>query len=169
MEFKRLIAYVVDIFMSVILFMPICACIILLKKELEIETVDKSIIPFLIWGIMFCKDCLGGRSIGKRIMGYQIIDSNTGQIARPYKCVLRNLFYLLGLIDIAAMFYHSKGLRLGDYVAHTKVVTYQKGVKQNRWGEAILVVVCVFAVLLTINMLLTYYASSLGLFGLLYQ
>lgn len=164
MEFKRFIAFIIDIFMSAILFIPLCICFILLEIELK-----DSMIPILIWEIIFCKDCFGGRSIGKRILGYQVIDSNTGQVARPFKCAFRNLFYILGAIDIVAMLYHSKGLRLGEYITHTQVNKYNNSLKKNRWIEAVLTIVCVFSILLIIYTLLTHYASSLGLFGRLYQ
>ena len=165
MEFKRFCAFVIDVFIAIICAFPLCVCImVLLKIDLGVSMgVDA------IWGAIFCKDCFGGRSIGKRILVYQVIDGKTGQIARPFKCVLRNLFCFLGIIDVIPMFSRSRGLRLGDYVAHTQVISYDKTLKGARLIEAVLTVVCVFAVLVAINMLLTHYASSLGLFGHLYQ
>lgn len=155
---------IIDVFMVAILFIPLCICIILSRVELR-----NSMIPFLMWGIIFCKDCFGGRSIGKRIMGYQVVDSNSGKVVSPFKSVLRNLFYILGIIDIGAMLYHSKGRRLGDYVAHTEVIVYNGTLKENKWIESIITIICVFILLLAINVLLTHYASSLGLFGLFYR
>lgn len=164
MEFKRFIAYIIDVFTAIIFLFPICACIILLDIG-----VGPSMGIYSIWGVIFCKDCFGGRSIGKRIMGYQVVDSNSGKVVSPFKSVLRNLFYILGIVDIGAMLYHSKGRRLGDYVAHTEVIVYNGTLKENKWIESIITIICVFILLLAINVLLTHYASSLGLFGLFYR
>lgn len=119
MEFKRFLAFVVDVFIALFMFVPISTILVLLKIEVSI-----TILPWLVWGAVFCKDCLGGRSIGKRLLGYQVVNYNSPEIVSPYKCILRNLTYLLGLIDIVAMFYKKEGRRIGDYVANTKVVCY---------------------------------------------
>lgn len=51
-----------------------------------------------------------------------MINNKSQEVANPFKCILRNLTYLLGLIDVAFIFYNKKGRRLGDYMANTKVV-----------------------------------------------
>lgn len=122
MEFKRFLAFVVDVFIALFMFVPISTILVLLKIDLS-----TTILPWLVWGVVFCKDCLGGRSIGKRLLGYQVVNNNSSEIASPYKCILRNLTYLLGVIDIAVMLYKKEGRRIGDYVANTKVVCCGKG------------------------------------------
>ena len=117
MEFKRFLAFIVDAFIALLLFVPIC--VILVLSKIEINT---AVLPWLVWGVIFCKDCFGGRSIGKRLLGYQVVNNYSQEVASPYKCILRNLTYLLGLIDIAFMFYKNEGRRLGDYIANTNVV-----------------------------------------------
>lgn len=164
MEFKRFVAFFIDIFMGIVFLLPICACLVLLNIEMK-----RSLLPWLVWGTIFCKDCFGGRSIGKRVLGYQVIDSKTGLIARPLKCMFRNLFYLLGIIDVTAMFYHSKGSRLGDYAVHTQVIIYNKTSEKIQWVEAFFTIACVFTIIVIVNMLLIHYASSLSLFGLIYR
>src|ERR1035437_1969607 len=43
---------------------------------------------FLIgFAIYFCKDCINGRSIAKRILKLQLVDNSTGQVASPLKCL----------------------------------------------------------------------------------
>ncbi|SHJ61829.1 RDD family protein [Bacteroides stercorirosoris] len=164
MELRRFWAFWIDAFMSVVFFIPIAVCIALLKIDMQ-----NFMLPWLVWGALFCKDCFGGRSIGKRILGYQVVDSENGQVVHPFKCVARNLFYMLGIIDVIAMFYHSKGRRIGDYVVHSKVKKCDNNLYEVRWIEALLAIICVFASIVFVNMLLAHYALSLGLWGLLYR
>lgn len=164
MELKRLLAFIIDLFIVVFPIAFIGSILGLMK----IKT-PGAILPWLSWGALICKDCFAGRSIGKRILGYQVVNLRTGQTASPFKCVARNLLYLLGIIDIIFMFYKSGGRRLGDYITNTQVINYDKASQDIRWREAILSVACVFAVIILLNALMTYYASSLGLWGLLYR
>lgn len=52
-----------------------------------------------------------------------MVNNKSQEVANPFKCILRNLTYLLGLIDVAFMFYNKGGRRLGDYIANTNVVS----------------------------------------------
>ena len=117
MEFKRFLAFIVDAFIALLLFVPISIILILLDIEVSTAT-----LPWLVWGGIFCKDCFGGRSVGKRLLGYRVINNKSQEGANPFKCILRNLTYLLGLIDVAFIFYNKEGRRLGDYIANTNVV-----------------------------------------------
>ena len=45
-------------------------------------------IGMLGFAIYFCKDCINGRSISKRILKLQIVDNSTGQVASPIKCLI---------------------------------------------------------------------------------
>lgn len=78
-----------------------------------------------LWGfaVYFCKDCINGRSIAKRILKLQLIDNTTGQVASPMKCFIRNLFIVFWPIEgIVALANPSR--RIGDRVAGTKLVRY---------------------------------------------
>ena len=97
-------------------------------------------IAILAWFALFCKDCFGGASAGKRIIGIQVIDANTGQIASPLKCVFRNLFYFLTFVECIAMYYSSNGLRIGDYASHTKVILYNKALQSPKLSQSILAI-----------------------------
>lgn len=121
------------------------------------------------WSIIFCKDCFKGMSIGKRIVGIQVIDANTGQIANPLKCVVRNLFYFLTFIEFIAMYYNSHELRLGDYAAHTRIVLYNKTLQRSSYIQSFLAIGYVLIGLILFELFFYYRASSFGLWGLLYQ
>lgn len=86
-------------------------------------------LPFLLAGwLTFCllKDVAGGRSIGKRLLGLQIVAAQNGLSPHPLKLVLRNLTLFLFPLEILMLF--CKGhRRLGDLLADTKVVAAGKG------------------------------------------
>lgn len=46
------------------------------------------------FALYFCKDSFNGRSIGKRASRMQVLDNNTGAVASPLKCLVRNLFII---------------------------------------------------------------------------
>jgi uncharacterized RDD family membrane protein YckC len=71
--------------------------------------------------LYFNKDCINGRSIAKRILKLQIIDLNSGQVARPLKCLVRNLTSIIWPIEII-MTMIDPSRRLGDRLAGTQVV-----------------------------------------------
>lgn len=161
METRRLLAYFVDLFLTNV------ACGIIWVTCFVLE-IDHWFISGVSLGFILCKDCFGGQSIGKRMFNYQIVDRLNGDIANPWKCIVRNLFYFLGIIDIAMMLYQSRGMRLGDYVAHTQVVVKKKN-WEIQWVRSIIAIACVFLTLFLISLLLHKYVTSLGLLGLLYM
>lgn len=82
----------------------------------------------LLWMPLYClfKDCLcGRRSIGKLICGLAIENAETGEKVSFGSLIVRNLAYVIiqieGIIVLA-----NKGRRIGDIMANTKVVRYQK-------------------------------------------
>lgn len=165
MEFKRFIAFFIDAFLSISLFCLITAlCAIVFK--LKIDDVFK---PILIWGLIYSKDCIGGQSIGKRILGLQIIDEKNGEIASPFKCVLRNFFLILGVLDVIIVFFNPKKKSVGDYVARTRVIIYNKTLKNTRLTSGILTVIGVLLFFMLLEILLKEIAPMLGIVGLLYQ
>jgi uncharacterized RDD family membrane protein YckC len=79
----------------------------------------------------FCKDCINGRSIGKRITKLQIVNNSDGQAASPIKCFIRNIFCILWPIEVIVTL-ASPSRRLGDFVAGTKVVEYDATLEQQK-------------------------------------
>lgn len=126
-------------------------------------------IAIFAWFALFCKDCFGGASVGRRIVGIQVVDANTGQIANPLKCVFRNLFYFLTFIECIAMYYSSNGLRIGDYASHTKVILYNKALQSPKLSQSILAIGYALIGLILFELFYYFRASSFGLQGLLYQ
>lgn len=87
---------------------------------------------FLIgFALYFCKDCINGRSIAKRILKLQIVDNSTGEVASPLKCLLRNLFIALWPLEVIAALINPNR-RIGDWVAGTKLVSYDSTLEQPK-------------------------------------
>jgi uncharacterized RDD family membrane protein YckC len=83
------------------------------------------------FAVYFCKDCINGRSIAKRILKLQIVDNTTGQVAIPLKCFVRNIFCILWPIEaIVALINPSR--RIGDRVAGTRLVIFDQSLEQPK-------------------------------------
>jgi len=73
--------------------------------------------------LMLCKDSFGGRSFGKRILGQQVVDDATGEVASPMKCFIRNITYPLNVIELIVAYFKPEK-RLGDMIAKTHVTSF---------------------------------------------
>lgn len=158
MIYKRFFAFIVDIIMSAMFA-------ILIYGVLSFFSV-KIIIPMIAiigWAALICKDCFNGVSVGKLLLGIQVVDSNTQQIVSPQKSIIRNLFYFLSFIDIAFAFTNSKERRLGDYIAHTEVVLRGKSLPKVNYSKSLLAVGYVLIGLIVMEVIYYLRASSLGL------
>lgn len=74
--------------------------------------------------VIILKDSLNGQSLGKYLVGTQIIDENNLPV-KPTKAILRNLFMIIPFFPLIEYFVmlHEKneGKRVGDKIAKTKV------------------------------------------------
>lgn len=75
------------------------------------------------FALYFCKDCINGRSIAKRIIKLQVVNNKTGQVASPLKCFIRNIFCIIWPVEVIVTLINPSR-RIGDQVAGTKVVYY---------------------------------------------
>lgn len=80
-------------------------------------------ISYIGFALYFCKDCLHGRSVAKRIFKLQVVNNDTGMAASPLSCLIRNLLGLLWPIEVVVSFFNTSR-RLGDRIAGTKLVVY---------------------------------------------
>ena len=148
MEFiKRYLVMVIDFIVAIIV-------LIILMFIFAIIGITDMKPNYWIWfaeGFFLYKDCFNGRSIGRIILKQQVIECRTGQVASPIKCLLRNLFYLLGPIDLLFMLYHRKGRRLGDYVANTQITQYNHNDIKIKWIESLFIIIGINAFILLIS------------------
>lgn len=164
MKTKRLIAFIIDFMIAAAL--AIFVDVILSYLNVKVIT---PMIGNLAFAIIICKDCFNGMSIGKHIINIQVIDSDTKQIASPSKCVIRNLFYFTSFIDLLVLCFQPKNLRLGDCAVHTEVSLRNRKLQKVELYKIMLAIAYVLIGLTIIEITIYLRASSLGLFGYLYQ
>jgi uncharacterized RDD family membrane protein YckC len=83
------------------------------------------------FALYFCKDCINGRSIAKRIIKLQVVDNKTGQVASPLKCFIRNIFCIIWPVEVIVVLL-KPGRRIGDQVAGTKVMLYEPALVEQQ-------------------------------------
>jgi len=78
-------------------------------------------IPFALMAFtMINKDFFNGRSVAKRIYGYQIIDDKTEKVASEMQCMIRNMTLIVWPVEaLLALIYPNR--RLGDFIAGTRL------------------------------------------------
>ena len=82
-------------------------------------------IIFFNFVYVLIRDCFGGISPGKLLLGIRVVDFTTGEAIGPVKSFLRNwiyLFPLAGLVELAVASSRPDKRRLGDLIAGTVVV-----------------------------------------------
>ena len=82
------------------------------------------VLPGLAYALL--KDTLyDGRSIGKKVMGLQVINSQTLTPCKMMESVIRNVSLLIpvfSLVDVIMVFVDKDNLRFGDKWANTMVI-----------------------------------------------
>ncbi|WP_462250994.1 RDD family protein [Ekhidna sp.] len=90
-----------------------------------------SYVGLLGFALYLCKDSINGRSIAKRILKIQVVNNQTGEVASPLKCFVRNLFCALWPIEVIVTL-ANPSRRIGDMVAGTKVVPFNPDSEQPK-------------------------------------
>lgn len=104
-------------------------------------------LPFIIY---FLKDNYRGKSLGKRLTGYQVVTASKGEPAGVLRCFIRNLFIPLWPLEVFITLF-SPSRRLGDLIAGTKVITSDKEpvksifpeIKQTKFSWRTLVIIAI--------------------------
>jgi RDD family. len=117
MVIKRLLAFGLDLMIIVAIVNVLFLSTFIIKSQFLLQFLSALMITLL-----FCKDCMNGQSIGKRVMKLQVVDSNTEENISAVRHIVRNLFLPLWCIEILILMI-SKRERIGDYVAKTKVIS----------------------------------------------
>jgi len=89
---------------------------------------DVALIGFALY---FCKDCVYGQSIAKRLFKQQVVNNKTSQIASPLRCFIRDVFMIIWPIEVIAILTKPER-RLGDMVAGTKVIVFDPALEKQR-------------------------------------
>lgn len=103
-------------------------------------------INLIIWAaVILFKDSFSGQSVGKYLVGTQIIDENNLP-AKPSKTIIRNIFMIIPifpLIEYVMMLRDKEeGKRIGDNLAKTKVNDLKPQIKDSTflWISIMLVI-----------------------------
>ena len=125
MENKRIIAFIIDFFITSIIQSFLIILFVMtniISQQIDIPTISIRVlvITYISLLYMIIKDCIGLKSIGKRIMKLKIIDVETKQWASFYQRLFRNITWLLGPIEIIYYLFYKK--RLGDLIAKTEIL-----------------------------------------------
>ena len=118
---KRVCAFLIDALIGQMLGVAIS---FLIHKE----------VSYIVGSIFILfRDCLNGQSIGKRLIGTQVIGENNAP-APPFKTIIRNIFMIIPyfiLVEYVKMSINKEGKRVGDVVAKTKVNDLRPQVKDG--------------------------------------
>ncbi|RQO32360.1 hypothetical protein DBR32_01775 [Taibaiella sp. KBW10] len=130
------------VFMTIIImffFMPAFASVF--TTAFNVENPEDPNLNFLFgatgyialfgFSLYCCKDIFNGRSLAKRILKLQAVDHKSGQVATPFQCFIRDLFCLLWPVE-AIIALINPDRRLGDYIAGTRLVTYDPNLAQPK-------------------------------------
>lgn len=158
MRNKRIFAFIIDMMVAVAFSLLISSVLYYFNVKHIV-----AMVAIIGWAVLIGKDCLNGMSIGKRFVGIQVIDTKSKQIASPQKCVIRNLFYFIGFIDLLFMLTNSKSLRLGDKVVHTEVLLKNKSLPKVAFSKVIISLGYVLLGLAIMEVIYYLRASSFGL------
>lgn len=95
------------------------------------------------FALYFCKDSISGRSLAKRILKLHVVDNLTGKAASPFQCFIRNVFCVLWPIEVIVSLINPER-RIGDWVARTKLVPFDKEKEQEQSSPRYLQIAIVF-------------------------
>jgi len=117
-DFMFLVAVFFPLMLPFVLYCMITAANVTLVQHASII----SAVPFTCFTfVLLNKDFFNGRSVAKRVFGYQVVQANTDKPAEPFKCMLRNITLIIWPVEVIVSLI-SPGRRLGDFLAGTVVV-----------------------------------------------
>lgn len=121
-RFRRLMAWILD--WSAVMLLPLSIVALLAQPYRMPPFLYFLFVAFGSIGCFACFLCrdwlLGGRSIGKRLLGLSVVDRQTGTPVTGGKLVLRNLFFFVYPVDGGFLLF--SGRSLGEWATETAVV-----------------------------------------------
>ncbi|SNR14709.1 RDD family protein [Tenacibaculum jejuense] len=136
-EFHRISSMLLDHFLMCILTVPLGILFFVIAIQFEQNpTKFTGMILFSIPMFIYMnKDFLRGKSLAKRILGYQIVDFKTNQSASELQCFLRNLTLICWPLEVIVGFINPQR-RIGDFIANTKVIVSNKEKLNSVWDDS---------------------------------
>ena len=132
---KRVLAMLIDHFIMCFGLLPLMIIFFWIFNHIQKddETLGFTVFSFFII-IYFNKDFYRGKSIAKRLIGYQVINATTGKTANELQCFLRNLTIPIWPLEVMISLI-SPQKRLGDIIANTKVIPSDKESLKSIWPD----------------------------------
>ena len=125
-DFWFILSIVIPLFLFVMIFyFSLNYYKIIIEYKLLIYKLMFFLPSFLFYFLLLNKDNINAMSIGKRILGFKIVDYKTKKKATNFQCMLRNLTLLIWPIEIIISLINPKR-RIGDYFANTEVINSNK-------------------------------------------
>ena len=163
----RLKSMTIDFCIICVTSIPFVLFIFILK--LENVLVFQVFVISLLSSLFICKDLVGERSIGKRVMNLRIICVDEILVS-PLKLILRNIFTFIWPIEVVMCLINPER-KLGDIVFRTKVVLNDRKVNSIHLSNGrvfiyfSIVLILVFILFYLLSLL---FISSNGLLKLLF-
>jgi uncharacterized RDD family membrane protein YckC len=154
---KRIGSMILDhVIMSVICLLFFIPKLLIDNNDINFLNGPLGYLALVGFALYFLKDSFDGRSIGKRIMKLQVVDSKMGKAASPIQCFIRNIFIIIWPIEVIIVLFNTEK-RIGDRVAGTKLITYNPDQEQAKvkWLQIIISFILSFLFLLIITSFFT--------------
>jgi uncharacterized RDD family membrane protein YckC len=103
-------------------------------------------INIFAFSLYFNKDIYLGRSIAKRILKLQIVDVKTNKPANSLRCLVRNVTIAFWPIEVIFALINNER-RIGDYMAGTKLTTFDPGQHQAQVNWLLIIIALVVSML----------------------
>jgi len=114
----RLVGQMID---TLIPLLVIAVISIVMEVTGKMKALTLSALIFWPIYVLLADGLNNGQSVGKRVVKTRVVDSETGKPCTFWQSFLRNIFYIVGIIDWIFIFGENRQ-RLGDKVAGTIVV-----------------------------------------------
>jgi len=148
MIIKRLVAFILDLVMIAMIMN-----VLLFATQTIDSPILLQLLSALIVTLLLCKDCINGQSVGKRIMKIHVVDEKSKTEISIIRSIVRNIFTIFWIVEVAVLFI-SKDKRIGDYIAKTEVINYNK-IEKKRFNKNTLytILICFLIIFALVFML----------------
>jgi hypothetical protein len=121
---RRHFAYVLDVlimYVAILFVLGFLAGIVAAVGRADVSGIA-AVMPYVAWGLFLFKDGFNGHSLGKSMLGLQVIDVDSGRGAGFGASFKRNLPLLIPVVPLIVAIQLNRGPRWGDGWANTRVV-----------------------------------------------
>ncbi|GLX66095.1 RDD family protein [Paenibacillus glycanilyticus] len=122
---RRVLGFMIDLGL-------LMAVLIIVVFALSAMGINLSELMFLLPLGLLLRDVFTNRSLGKRIMGLYIVNSEDEVVPSTGALILRNVFLILMPLELLCLVLQKEGRRFGDLAARTIVVSYEDKPRKAR-------------------------------------